>query len=143
MIYSLGHDRNITRLAKLIGRLTFFPMPGEGSGMRQPVHADDLAKSCAALLDAPGAWNRSYVLSGGEVLSYRAMVERIFMRLARTPRIVSVPEWLWRVGLAVMRLVPGFRDLNAAIIRRVDADMCFAHNDATHAFGYSPRRFLT
>lgn len=142
MIYSLGHDRNITRLAKLIRRLAVFPMPGEGRGLRQPVHADDLAKACVAILQAPGAWNGTYVLSGGEVLSYRAMVERIFLKLGCTPRVIQVPEWLWRVGLAAMRVVPGYGDLNVAMIRRVDSDMCFVHEDATEAFGYHPRRFL-
>ena len=141
MIYSLGHDRNITRLARFIARLSFFPMPGEGRGLRQPVHADDLAKACIALIAGPEGWNRSYNLSGGEVLSYRAMVEVLFRRLGRTPRIVRFPEWLWRVGLALARFVPGYRDLNLAMLRRVDLDMCFSHEEATRAFGFSPRRF--
>lgn len=142
MIYSLGHDRNVTRLARLIGRLHIFPMPGEGRGLRQPVHADDLAKACIALSARSDCWNRAYNLSGGEVLSYRAMVEAIFRRLGRVPRIVSFPEWLWRAGLALARWLPGFRDVNPAMLRRVDVDMCFSHEEATRAFGFSPRRFL-
>jgi GT2 family glycosyltransferase/nucleoside-diphosphate-sugar epimerase len=142
MIYSLGHDRNITRLARFVARMKFFPMPGEGRGLRQPVHADDLAKACIALFAWPERWNRSYNLSGGEVLSYRAMVEVIFRRLGCTPRIVGFPAWLWHIGLALARFVPGYRDLNLAMLRRVDIDMCFSHDEATRAFGFAPRRFM-
>lgn len=141
MIYSPGQDRNVSRLARVIGRLGFFPLPGEGRGLRQPVHADDLAKACVSLLASPRGWNRMYELSGGETLSYRAMVEAIFRRLGRKPRIVRLPDFLWRVALALARLMPGYRDLNMAMLRRVDEDLSFSHEEAEHAFGFAPRPF--
>jgi nucleoside-diphosphate-sugar epimerase len=49
------------------------------------VHADDLAGAALAALDAPGAADRAFDLPGGETLSYRAMVERIFEGMGRRP----------------------------------------------------------
>jgi nucleoside-diphosphate-sugar epimerase len=142
MIYCLGHDGNVSKLAGLIRRFGFFLLPGRGSGKRQPVHADDLAKACLQIFARPDAWNRSYDLSGGEVLSYRAMVEAIFRKLNRPARIVSVPRFIWRPALSVLRIWPGYRPFNAQMARRVDVDMCFDHRDATEAFGFAPRPFL-
>lgn len=141
MIYSLGKDRNVTRLARFMGRFGFLPLPGEGRGLRQPVHADDLARACVHLLASSEGWCRTYALSGGEVLSYRAMVEKICHRLGRPSRIVHLPEWLLRPAIAVARRVPGYRDVTLAMLKRVDLDMAFAHDEATRAFGFSPRKF--
>jgi nucleoside-diphosphate-sugar epimerase len=43
IIYDEGRDANITRLSRLIERFGFIPLAGTGSGLRQPVHAEDLA----------------------------------------------------------------------------------------------------
>ena len=141
MVYRLGQDANISRLYRLIGLFGFLPLPGRGLGRRQPVHADDLAKACLQLLVCPEAWNRSYDLSGGETLTYRAMVEALFRRLERPARIVSVPVFLWRPMLAMLRLSPAYRHFNVEMARRVDVDMCFNHDDARRMFGFAPRPF--
>jgi GT2 family glycosyltransferase/nucleoside-diphosphate-sugar epimerase len=141
MIYSLGYDQNVTRLARFIRRFGFFPLPGQGYGLRQPVHADDLAKACVNLLETPTAWNRSYNLSGGETLSYRAMIELIFRRVGKRPRILCLPDVLWRIAIHLVRFLPGTRDLNMAMVRRGDIDLCFSHDEAAQAFSYQPRPF--
>jgi uncharacterized protein YbjT (DUF2867 family) len=141
MVYRLGQDANISLLYRLIGLFGFLPLPGRGLGRRQPVHADDLAKACLQLLVCPEAWNRSYDLSGGETLTYRAMVEALFRRLERPARIVSVPAFLWRPMLAMLRLWPAYRHFNVEMVRRVDVDMCFDHDDASRMFGFAPRPF--
>jgi GT2 family glycosyltransferase/nucleoside-diphosphate-sugar epimerase len=141
MIYCLGHERNVTLLAGFIRHFRFFPMPGAGRGLRQPVHADDLARACLARLASPEGWDRAYDLSGGQVLSYRAMVAAIFERLGLPVRIVTPPAWCWRAGLALARLVPAYRGINLQMLARVDEDMCFDHGEAARAFGYAPRGF--
>lgn len=141
MIYCLGHERNVTLLAGFIRRFRFFPMPGEGRGLRQPVHADDLARACVARLASAEGWDRAYDLSGGQILSYRDMVAAIFRRLGLPVRIVTPPGWFWRLGLTLARRVPAYRGINLQMLARVDQDMCFDHGDAAKAFGYSPRDF--
>lgn len=141
MIYCLGHERNITLLAGFIRRFRFFALPGEGRGLRQPVHADDLARACVQRLGSDVGWNRGYNLSGGQTLSYRAMVEAVFRRLGLKPRFVTLPRWTWQTALGLIRLLPGYRDINMQMLERVDQDMCFDHGDASRDWGYLPRPF--
>ncbi|MEZ5764996.1 MAG: NAD-dependent epimerase/dehydratase family protein [Xanthobacteraceae bacterium] len=72
LIYAEGLDENVSRIAGLIRRFRFFPLAGDGKGLRQPVHADDLA---AAAIAAAGreakCHGRICDLSGGEILTYR------------------------------------------------------------------------
>lgn len=141
LIYCLGHDRNISLLAAFIRRFGFLPLPGEGRGLRQPVHADDLAKACLTLLASRDGWNRAYNLSGGETLSYRDMVEALFRRLGRRPRILTLPAGLLRLLVAGLRLLPAYRRINPAMIDRINADLCFDHEEARRGFGFAPRPF--
>lgn len=142
LIYSVGLDRNISLLASFIRTFRFFPMPCQGRGARQPVHADDLAKACLAILTKPAAWNRSFNLGGGEVLPYRVMVERLFQRAGHAVRIVTPPLIVWRCALALARCIPAYRGIRIEMVLRADTDMCADNHEASRIFGFSPRPFV-
>jgi nucleoside-diphosphate-sugar epimerase len=141
LIYGAGMDSNVTTIARLILRLGVFPLLGEAKGMRQPVHADDLAEACVLALDASATFGKAYNLSGGEVLTYRQMVERIFAALGKRPRFVRVPFVAFRLAMALFSLVPKYRDYNVQMARRMNDDLVFDHADAARDFGYAPRSF--
>jgi len=142
MIYGGGRDKNVSAIARIIDKLGFFLLIGKGSGMRQPVHADDLSKACMLALDNSKTFNKAYNLSGAEALSYRTMVLKIFDSLHKTPRIYNVPLVLLKTIIATMRYFPGFRYLTPQMADRLNMDMQFDHSDATTAFAYQPRKFL-
>lgn len=139
LIYSEGHDGNVSRLAGLAERFKVLPLAGAGRGLRQPVHAEDLAWAAMAAAASPLTPGRAYDLPGGETLSYKAMVERIFLGLDRTPRIICAPLGLWRLGfrLAGDRL-PG---ATAAMGERMNQDLTFDGEPAARDFGWAPRMF--
>ena len=142
LIYGCGMDRNITLIRRIVRWAGFFPLLGAGSGLRQPVHADDLAAACLAVLDKPVCQDRGYELSGGEVLSYRAMVTRIFASLQLKVRLVTVPVALFATLLRLIALVPRYRDFNVAMAQRMNEDLAYRHDEARRDFGYQPRKFL-
>ncbi len=139
LIYAEGEDRNVSRLAELIRRFGVLPLSGAGEGLRQPVHADDLAWAALALLDAPATAGKIYALPGGETLSYRAMVERVFESLGRTPRILTVPPPLWRLGLTLAS--PVLKGATSAMGQRMGQDLTFDAGPAAADFGWAPRAF--
>jgi nucleoside-diphosphate-sugar epimerase len=141
LIYGCGKDRNITVIAKFIRRFGFFPLLGETKGLRQPVHADDLALACLSVLDNPAAFNRAYDLSGGETLSYRQMVERIFEGLGKSPKFLPAPLLVFQALMKIASLLPRYRYLSGAMARRMNEDLYFDHAEASRDFGYSPRGF--
>jgi nucleoside-diphosphate-sugar epimerase len=139
LIYAEGQDRNVTRLAGLIRRFGVLPLYGKGGGLRQPVHADDLASAALDAAASPEAYNRAYDLAGGEILTYRQMAERVFEGLGRRPRILTAPEWLWRRAFALARpLLPG---VTAQMGARMSEDLTFNNGPAKRSFGWNPRVF--
>ena len=141
LIYGAGMDRNVTVIARIIRRFGLFPLFGAASGRRQPVHADDLAAACVAVLAEPKAFNSAYDLGGGETLTYRQMVERIFAAEGRTPRFVPVPLAAFRAAMWCVSRIPRFKDFNAEMARRMNEDLVFDSSAAVRDFGFAPRTF--
>lgn len=143
LIYDEGRDQNVSRIAATIDRLGLFPVCRQASGLRQPVHARDLAKAAVGVLSTDATANRAYDLSGGETLSYREMVARIFAAKGRPARILSLPEWAWRLGFGVLGVLRPGSALkgNVHMALRMNTDLVFDHSAATRDFGYDPGIF--
>lgn len=139
LIYAEGQDHNVSRLARLIRKVGFLPLAGKGEGLRQPVHADDLAAAALAVAACPATYNKTYNLPGGETLSYRDMAQRVFEGMGRAPRILTVPPALWSAGLALASpVMPG---ATAAMGTRMSEDLAFDPGPARADFGWNPRGF--
>lgn len=141
LIYGLGRDKNVSEIARFIGRFGFFPLFGKAHGLRQPIHAEDVAAACVSALQTFEASNRAYSISGGETLTYRDMVARVFTALGRPSRLLKVPLWVFRLAVAVLSCIPRCRHWSAAMAERMNNDLVFDHSDAARDFGFMPRGF--
>ena len=139
LIYAEGRDLNITPLSRLIRRFGFMPLVDGAPGLRQPVHAEDLALAAIAAASNPAAVNNIYVLPGGETLTYREMIGRIFDGLGMPRRTVSIPAVLWRAGFVLAK--PLFPSANVAMGTRMAKDMIFDSTPAVRDLGWKPRNF--
>jgi nucleoside-diphosphate-sugar epimerase len=143
IIYDCKNDKNITRMARFIRRWHFLPLAAPAAGLRRPIHTDDVAKAAFKCLDNPEAANKAFNISGGEVLSYRAMAERVFMALGQKPRFIMLPCRLLqatfksaeRCGLIK---VSGF---GAAVFQRMNEDLVFDTAEGIQILDYQPRMF--
>jgi nucleoside-diphosphate-sugar epimerase len=139
LIYDEGHDENVSRIARLVKRFHVMPLSGAGEGLRQPVHAADLAAGALAAAHAPATRNRAYNLVGGETLTYRVMVDRVFEGLGKTPRSLPMPTWLF--GLIMQLARPFYPGATVAMGTRMGQDLTFDSAEAMRDFGWSPRAF--
>jgi nucleoside-diphosphate-sugar epimerase len=140
LVYGLGMDRNVSRAARFIQRFGLYPLASAATGLRQPVHADDLAGAALAALDAPAAAGRSYALGGGEVLEYREMIGRIFDALKRRRRFLVLPGLEYfaaAIGIVLRR-----REVTAEMVRRMRQDLVCDNGPAGRDLSYRPRKFL-
>ena len=139
LIYDGIHDRNVTAIADFIRRFGFSPLAGAAAGLRQPLHADDVAAACLAAIGCDGLRD-AYELSGGETLPYHEMVSRIFAWLDRPLRLARIPLPLVRAALPVANLLPGLASM-ATMAVRMNEDLVFDHAAAARDFGFQPRSF--
>jgi len=133
LIYGAGLDRNLTPLARRARRWRWFPLP-YGQGLRQPVHAADVAEAARRALICPEAHGKILPIGGGERLPVREM-------FARTRRHVGVwtlpvPMWRWIQVLAA-RALPSAR----GPLSRLNQDLVADNTEVTHLLGITPRAF--
>lgn len=141
MIYGVGLDHTVMQIADAARRFGVALIDPPAKGRRQPVHADDLAEAVLNVMDNPKTLDKAYNLSGGEVLEYRAMIERIMAALGRRPRLWEVsflPDWMDKVGRFL-----GKENLHGEHLRQMNQDMTMPYGEAQKDFGYHPRPFLT
>ena len=140
LIYGRGRDRTLSRIAALARRWRVFALPRNAAGLRQPVHADDLAHAAWDAANSSRSAGRAYDLPGGETLRYDEMVARMLACLPEHPRLLRLPSLLFRSAAAGVRTL-GIIDASTAMLGRLDVDLVFDAADARRDFGYAPRAF--
>ena len=120
--------------ASFIRRWQFLPLPGAAQGLRQPIHADDVAAALVAAAGTDFAQNKLLTITGGETLHYRDMCRRIFQAEGIRPRLLSLPPWLL-YGMARLAGRSG------AFIQRINQDLAFDGSEARRLLGLHPRAF--
>lgn len=139
LIYG-GGEQNLSRIVGLARRWRWLPLPGDATGLRQPVFAGDLAAAVLACLRSPAPIVGSYDLPGGETLAYDEMLRRVLAVAAPQSRIVRLPPPLFRLGIRLARRF-GFGGAGEGLLSRFDRDLVFDPAPAGRALGYAPRPF--
>jgi nucleoside-diphosphate-sugar epimerase len=132
LIYGAARDRSLTPLARSAARWRVFGLPAAG-GLRQPVHAADVATAVLRALDG-GAAGRVIPIGGGERLPAEAMFARVRTSLPVRTLAVRIPAPLVRIG---GRLVPSLR----GPLTRLEQDLVADNGDLERLLGVHPRGF--
>ena len=140
LVYDPGHDRNVSAIAAFVRRFGVFPVAWPGTGRRQPIHADDVALAMATAASVAQARGTIFDLPGGETLTYRAMVRRIFEASGRRPILLYLPLGLARGVFRVWRSVTGAR-YSTASLERMNMDLVLDPGPVQAALGITCRPF--
>lgn len=143
LVYDLRNDRNLARMARFIGRYRLLPLARPANGLRQPIHADDVAKAILAAIDNEAAFDHAFNIGGGERLTYRAMAERVFLRLGIRPRFLMLPTGLLRTAFSVAETTGVLREsaFGSSVFHRMNEDLVFDDSAGLKVLRYDPRPF--
>jgi nucleoside-diphosphate-sugar epimerase len=138
LVYGAGVDRSLTPIARFARRTRLFPYVPAARGLRQPVHADDVAAGCIAAARTTGCAGRTYAIGGGERLAFAQVLDRVRASLPFATLPVPVPLAAVRAGLRVAGARLG---LSAALVDRVGEDLVADDATARADLGWNPRMF--
>lgn len=142
MIYGSLDDHNISVFLRMVDKLRIFPMVKSGMYELQPVNQQDLGRAYYQVLNAPETTkDRSYNLSGNNVLYLKDMLAMMSRELGKKTLFVPVPYWLaysgaWGVYLLSLTKL----DLREKVQRLVEP-RAYSNADARRDFGYAPMEF--
>ncbi len=141
LIYDDTSPGALEIFVRVAQRFRLVPLPSDAVGLRQPVHADDVAQAMLACVARAHTASNRYDLPGGETLGYRRLVERTLLHAGIAPRIVTVPRLLLAGGLAAAHALGWMRAYRTAMLARMAADLCFDAAAARRDFGWAPRPY--
>ncbi|MGI9320322.1 MAG: NAD-dependent epimerase/dehydratase family protein [Thiogranum sp.] len=141
LIYGSGRDKNISSIAGFIRRFGFFPLLGAAQGLRQPIHAGDVATACFQALSHSEVVNQAYNITGAETLTYDEMVRRVFDAMGKKPRFLHIHRIVFRLAVALSQFVPRYRNVSIGMAERMNRDLIFDHSDAVRDFCFNPGPF--
>ena len=133
LIYGVGMDKSLTLLARRALRWRVFPIP-VARGLRQPVHADDLAQAVVRALAVPEAQGGTFEFGGGERISAETMFCRVRDSLPRAT--LALP-----LGRPAQALVRTLWPASRGPLSRLDQDLIADNDQAVSVLGVSPRPF--
>lgn len=132
LIYGAARDRSLTPLARRAARWRVFGLPA-GSGLRQPVHAEDVATAVLRALDGAAA-GQVIPIGGGERIPARAMFERVRASLPMHTLPLRIPAALIRAGAG---LLPPLR----GPLTRLERDLVADNTQLQCLLSVQPRGF--
>jgi nucleoside-diphosphate-sugar epimerase len=140
LIYGDGRDRSLAPIARLARRWRVLPIPAGAAGLRQPVHAADLAGAVLAAIDCTAAAGRTYPVGGGERLRFDELLGRL--RAAVPGFVLAVPVPLFALRLwGRLRRGAGAAGFGDAALRRLREPLVADNAAAERDLGYAPRAF--
>jgi nucleoside-diphosphate-sugar epimerase len=132
LIYGAARDKSLTPLARRATRWRVFGLPA-GAGLRQPVHAADIARAVLRALDG-GAKGCVLQMGGGERLTASMMFERVRASLPVRTLAIRIPGALVRAGA---RAVPPLR----GPLTRLEQDLVADNTELERLLDVHPRGF--
>ena len=133
LVYGAGMDKSLTPMAQRAMRTRVFLLPA-GGGLRQPVHAQDLAHAALAALDNAAAAGKILAIGGGERLPVSEMFQRVRRSLPVDTVPLPLPAWLLRTASRGVGKLRG-------PLSRLEADLIADNTEVTRLLGVQPRPF--
>jgi uncharacterized protein YbjT (DUF2867 family) len=116
-------DSLFNRFAAMARTAPVLPLVGGGRTRFQPVYVGDVAAAIANVCEGAGKPGAIYELGGPEVLSFRALLDRVQEHAGRSRGYLPLPFWLAKLVAALTAPLPNaLRPLTVDQVRMLQAD---------------------
>lgn len=142
MIYGNSKDRNVVKFIKMVDRFPIMPVVNGAKYTLQPIHYKDVGEALyASLVNEEATRDKDFVLSGASPILLRDMLKVIGNNLNKNIKFISFPFWFSYIGAIALYAVSFGKFDFREKVQRLCENRAFDHEDATLAFGFSPRTF--
>jgi uncharacterized protein YbjT (DUF2867 family) len=139
MIYGAQGEDNVQRLAAVVRRLPFVPLPGGGDALVQPIHQDDVTRAIRAALARAWPGPNTLVIAGPQPLRYADLVRAVACASGLPPpRIIALPAGALIALAGILRYISWLPGVDPAEVRRLLEDKSFDVHPMIETLGFTP-----
>jgi nucleoside-diphosphate-sugar epimerase len=139
MVYGAEGEDNVQRLAALLRRLPFAPLPGGGLSLVQPIHQSDVTRALLAASRHDWTGPHAMVIAGPKPMPYRDFLAAVVRAAGLGARpVLPLPVGLLRALAGLTRVIPGLPSIGADEIRRLTEDKAFDIAPMRDILGFLP-----
>jgi len=139
--YGNREGADLYQLQQLSRRFSMLAMLGNGEGLRQPLHIDDLLTACQSVARNPKLKTGSYDIGGAETVAHMAMLESVLAGQQPPARLYRVPPVLAAVFSKVLAFLGFSRKQGWHGLVPDPRDHICDNRAAAADFGFRPRMF--
>ena len=141
MIYGNNLDGNIHLLVKIMNKSLIYPILGQGDGLMQPIHAEDLARVIVSALNREVLTRfKEYNVAGRKPITYQNLLRSIALTMHKKVYFIKIP---YSLALLIGRFGSLFpnRIINYEKVLRLREDKCFNYQEALIDLDFHPKSF--
>jgi len=142
MVYGAGGKGNLERMGKMIKKGLFPPLPETGNH-RSLVHVDDVVTAMCTVAGDNRANGRTYIITGPEAPSGRALYDAMRRVLGKPSRHWSLPEWALRTGAGCGDSLEALFDrrlpFNSQVVDRLLDSAWYSSDRIRKELGWTPK----
>ncbi|MEX2497795.1 MAG: hypothetical protein WD397_02825 [Wenzhouxiangellaceae bacterium] len=139
LVYGGDGTSALSAIRKWLERRNWAPIAGRG--LRQPVHADDLADLIRILVARHQPGCETFDLGGGETLPYPEFVRRVGASAGVNPTLLRIPARVITPLLRLAHRLGRFQSITPAMVARQRMDLVVDDTKARAQLGWNPRPF--
>lgn len=117
----------------------FFPSPGRGDTVFQPIWVEDVATAVVKTLSDSRTIGKSIDFGGPEHLTYDQMVEQVLLAMGKRRRIVHVPIQLMKVPFFFFGFLP-YPPVDSGQLDLLNVQNSTDLDATERWFGFKPRK---
>lgn len=102
------HDEFVNLLARMVRRLPFFPVIGDGQYKLQPVSLENVSQGFVRALEVKESQGKTYEVAGPEKLEYNRILDIIGELMGKRVRKVHLPVSIIKPMVTVLEGFPSF-----------------------------------
>jgi uncharacterized protein YbjT (DUF2867 family) len=99
-------DAFLTPILKLLKRLPFFPIFGNGQMRLQPVYVEDVGQAMAKIMQSEQAGPTMFEFGGPRVYSYEELLRTVASAAGIKPILLPIPFAAWGALASISELLP-------------------------------------
>ncbi len=139
MIYGASGENNIQRMAHLIKKFKFIPLPNMGKSLIQPIHVEDVVSAILLAVSNQKCTKENILIAGPKPLPYKEFIKKIANASGSRCLVLPMNNYFIQILATLTQYLPFLPSVTRSEVERLMEDKNINKQKMTKSLGLAPR----